>query len=522
MIEFLKIKSCEILLGIILIIFIILKIKDLFLPLFWDEAWVYGPSLIEISKGIPSLIPSIENIELQRGHPLLFHFLGGIWLKIFGISYFSLHNYALFISIVLLISLYFITYRITQNKITGLFAVMILIMQPIFFIQSSLVLPEIMLALFALWTLYVYIIECKIGYFITSSLLLYTKESGIVLLILLILLEVYKLIFIYTNKKKSFNSIGIILSPLLVIAIHFIIQKIKFGWYFFPEHIGYVETDYEIVKAKIKSIYNFIFEEQGRIVFSYLLPISILIGFNNSKLWKRVLIVLILFTVVKLTFNRWSIDKYINEIISILLIFSIPFIYKNEIKENNTKIFLSLIIILFIIAFTLFSSINFFSFRYLLILIPLLILLVIVLIDNSELKYKQVVSASVFIIISLFSINSINYDTHIGDTNFNYRDAIKVQQMTISYLKENRMENSKIYTSFIFQNALTSKLSGYISDDTFFNKVHNDINEKDTEFYIFTNIEDDKKKDIILASNQTELLYRIEKGKVYSEIYKKR
>ncbi|GIV44303.1 MAG: hypothetical protein KatS3mg035_1426 [Bacteroidia bacterium] len=520
MIEFLKKIFCEILLGIILIVFIILKIEDLFLPLFWDEAWVYGPSIIEMSKGFPSLIPSIENIELQRGHPLLFHFLGGIWVKLFGQSLFSLHSFPLLISLVTLISLYVITFKITQKKITGLFSVIILIVQPIFFIQSSIILPEIMLALFAIWALYFYFIENKIGYLISSSLLLYTKESGVVLIILLLLLELFKLIFIYANKRDSIKFIGIILSPLLIISIHFIVQKLKFGWYFFPEHINYVEIDYETVKAKIKSVFNFIFEEQGRITFSYLLPISIIIGFNNSKIWKRVLVLLFLYSIVKLMFNRWDIAKYINEIISILLISSIPFIFLHEIKENNKKIYLSITIILFIISHSIFSSINFISFRYLIIIFPLLILIIVILIDNSKTNYNYLLLISTSIIVSLFNINSINNDKHIGDTNFNYRNAVKVQQKTISYLKKMKLENTKIYTSFIIQNALSSSYSGYITDNKFFTRIHNNSNEKDIEYYIFTNIEEDENKETILAKNQVELILKIESGIVFSEIYK--
>jgi hypothetical protein len=61
---------------------------------FWDEAWGYAPALKSMAQAGPSLLPGSISTDLSRGHPLLFHFLGGVWIKIFGETNLSLHAYA--------------------------------------------------------------------------------------------------------------------------------------------------------------------------------------------------------------------------------------------------------------------------------------------------------------------------------------------------------------------------------------------------------------------------------------------
>ena len=96
---------------------IIYKLKFLNLPFFWDESWVYAPSLRMMHDNGPSMMPNIIPIEYSRGHPLLFHFLGGVWLKIFGTSLISFHSFALFISVLVIIAFFFFTTAFFNVKI---------------------------------------------------------------------------------------------------------------------------------------------------------------------------------------------------------------------------------------------------------------------------------------------------------------------------------------------------------------------------------------------------------------------
>ena len=57
----------------ILIGFIILKWDALFLPYFWDEAWVYMPAIRTMAEKGPSILPGSIEADLYTGHPLFFY-----------------------------------------------------------------------------------------------------------------------------------------------------------------------------------------------------------------------------------------------------------------------------------------------------------------------------------------------------------------------------------------------------------------------------------------------------------------
>ena len=64
----------------------------------WDEIWVYAPALTEMAEIGPTLLPGVLDAELSRGHPLLFHFLGGVFINLFGDELTTFRLYALLIS----------------------------------------------------------------------------------------------------------------------------------------------------------------------------------------------------------------------------------------------------------------------------------------------------------------------------------------------------------------------------------------------------------------------------------------
>ena len=105
-VSYIKSNYYKVLFFTLLFGLIIYKLKFLNLPFFWDESWVYAPSLRMMHDNGPSMMPNIIPIEYSRGHPLLFHFLGGVWLKIFGTSLISFHSFALFISVLVIIAFF--------------------------------------------------------------------------------------------------------------------------------------------------------------------------------------------------------------------------------------------------------------------------------------------------------------------------------------------------------------------------------------------------------------------------------
>src|SRR5690554_5266519 len=175
-----KIFDSRLLAFFIIIVFIIIKIPHLDYPFFWDESYPYASAIHEMYQVGPSLSPSAISPELSRGHPTLFIFLVASWMKIFGTSLVAIHSFPLFISTLLSLSIYEISRRFFNAK-TGLIALVLIIFQPLYLVQSSMVLLEIFLAFFALLSLYFYAKNRLIPLSICLLFLFYTKESGLTL-----------------------------------------------------------------------------------------------------------------------------------------------------------------------------------------------------------------------------------------------------------------------------------------------------------------------------------------------------
>ena len=86
---------------LVLLVFVIFKIPHLFYPYYWDESWPYAPAIREMLHHGISLMPDAVNPELSRGHPLFFHAIAALWMKIFGSSHFAMHSFSPFIIVVI-------------------------------------------------------------------------------------------------------------------------------------------------------------------------------------------------------------------------------------------------------------------------------------------------------------------------------------------------------------------------------------------------------------------------------------
>ena len=86
--------------AVLLVGFVGTKAAYLSLPYYWDEAWVYAPAIHKMHASGPSLLPDNISTSLSRGHPLMFHFLGSLWLSVFGPSRESSHAFVLVTAVI--------------------------------------------------------------------------------------------------------------------------------------------------------------------------------------------------------------------------------------------------------------------------------------------------------------------------------------------------------------------------------------------------------------------------------------
>ena len=96
----------------------------------------------------------------------------------------------------------FITYRFGKkffNESIGLISAIALCLQPIFLAQSTMVLPEMMLALFSMLTLYFHFQKKYLFYFLSAIALVLTKEPGVILILAIATFSFFKQLL---NKEK--------------------------------------------------------------------------------------------------------------------------------------------------------------------------------------------------------------------------------------------------------------------------------------------------------------------------------
>jgi len=339
----------------------------------------------------------------------------------------------------------------------------------VFFAQSTFVLPEILLALFTVLSLRFYLDKKFIYTIIWLTLALFTKESAIVIWGTLTLFR-----FVDIMKSRDNNILFklkrmlIFLIPLFFIFIFFLIQKLSFGWFFFPEHISHLSIENFTNRLIGYTSYNYIYMGRNLLTFLGIAGLIILIFKKDSAL-------------------------------------------KNAKKSLYVLTF-------FIVAYLLFSSLNFYSPRYLLSILPFVLLLFVFFIKQALCKYHFVWSIVIFIAVIgnniYFTINNRSTDDH----TLGYRDMINVQKKMVMYCEDIQIYDQQIYTHFLMANNLKNKDLKYLSGDNNFHKVTNNYTES-VDYAIFTSVELDKNVYENVKENST-LLKKYAKKDCWIELYR--
>ncbi len=449
-----------------LIGFVIFKIPHLSLPYYWDEAWVYGPAVRLMAQNGPGLLPDALPVHYSRGHPLLFHFLASGWLKIFGNTITVSHSFALFVSVVLIITLYYTGSKLFDKNV-ALASVLLLLMQPIFLAQSGLVLPEVMLALFVLLSIFFFLKQKPVLYFISATLMLFTKETGVAIVFVAFILEIFRQKSVFIDRFwLAIRILFVAGSPVLVLFAYLIVQYFYHGWLFFPDHTGYITFD-------PATVWNRITEGYGAYIFIYQ---------GRNLLFFSALLLLV-----------YGIIRKVN-------------------IEHKYELFS---LCAFVLGFILVSSVNFFSNRYIMSIIPLFLLITLAITFQF---FKKATMRIVFICIALVLQIPILKKQSNSDHNLGYLNAIKTNVAMVEYCKELNIKDQAVYTYFITREILSNPLSGYISAEDKYSKLSSSYSD-DHDFYIFSSYDTPKDEWNLRNNPKMKLLKRFEIDKAWIELY---
>lgn len=498
------------------------KLPQLNVPYFWDEAWVYAPAVQEMYKNGLGLLPSFLPPELSRGHPLLFHFLGALWLKIFGVGFTSTHSYPLFISVLLLFAVYNLG-KTFFSPAVGFSASLLLAVQPVFLSQSAMLLPEVMMALWTVLTLQAYLKEKKIVFIVFATLMLLTKESGIVLLTALGCWVLFE--NAYLKKKKVWDK-EIIMSSLLLavpvclVSVFFIIQYFQNGWFFYPEHLGMVTKTWGDFHGKFIASYGFLFEGQGRYLLTIMFFISITLFWKTLTWIERMFVAMGYLVVIRIYLDYWW---HLNAKLMIVLmlivlakIFQLIFIKMYDTSKEYGRILLPMAFFSFL--YFCFSAFNYISFRYLIAAFPFVIL-TLVFFSYHILENKKWIFYTFIILSAVNTTRQLDKYEHVGDHNMCYLEGIKVQQDMVKYFEENNFYKKKTLVNFLNGINLTKQTAGYRSTENEFTSL-TDTLTSDVEYCVFTNIEMDKKYDSLMLVLNLEHIKTFESSYAWIDLYK--
>ncbi|MDC0231102.1 glycosyltransferase family 39 protein [Aureispira] len=346
--------------------------------MFHDELGVYGQGIFYLLDHGPSMIPGDMIPVLSRGHPLFFMFFVSLFTKLLGGSYIS----AKFVILVLSLALIFCTYLLGKElfgKKSALISAIILSFQPVFFAQSTLILPEIMLALLSVLSILFYIKRRYIWYFFTAALLCLTKETGIVIFAGIALNEWYKNQF--RINLKLILTIVKWLAPISCFIIFLIVQKLQHGWFLYPYHTSLISFNAVDICNRFFLGFKHLFYDQGRII----LCIAALLNLIGNKE-----------------------------------------------KINNSKDGIMFLFGAIMLIFFAFSSLNYFMVRYQLMVLPIMIISAVALINTKHNKISPKIYIPIYFLLTL--PYQYSFRTFSTDANMNYLITVENMQKSISKL----------------------------------------------------------------------------------------
>jgi 4-amino-4-deoxy-L-arabinose transferase-like glycosyltransferase len=510
-----------------IILFIALKISALHYPFYWDESWSYAPGVKLMYLHGPSLMPNAIDQFYSRGHPLLFYASAAAWMKIFGASHFSQHSFALFISVLLIIAMYEVCIRLF-NKRVAVISLFLLPLQVIFYVQATFLLPEMMIALLSLLSLYFYVKGRHKLTILSLTALLFTKESGMVLALVL---GIHAFFYLFNKEErrraraKKFLSVAL---PCMLIGIFFLLQKRLNGWYLYPEHTGYIQLVRHVFWYKFMYALDTLFAHDNRIrLFQLLLLLCVIVAVHLREIRYAapLLTAYLIFITVDNRFH-WVPRKALFLLLMGSFFYAIrQLIHLSDTRTKQKTQFIYLGTS-FLFSYLVFSCINFFSARYLLCAMAILFILVAAYFDFLISRlYDQIYKLTIACIM-LIAYYAFKYNDGLLDKNLGAFDAMKVQEEVVTYFEKSGLYDKSIATdNFLNVEHLQKPFTGFLHSDHTFSSVTYNISSA-TDYVILDNIKLDAKGqnlmyDTVSSSPSFQLVYKSAKGPAWAEVYKR-
>jgi hypothetical protein len=176
----------------------------------------------------------------------------------------------------------------------------------------------------------------------------------------------------------------------------------------------------------------------------------------------------------------------------------------------------------FIISFLVFTSLAYYSTRYLLLAMIPVMLLTAAFFDLLLRQSHRIFYLPVLLLIIFTGYHSYKHTFGYGDCRLGAFDAMKVQQEMVNYLEQNNCYKQKIYVnSYLGREHLIDPSTGFRNTTAKFEKVTS-IMDTTVQWLAFDNLEPDENYARHLQDTTLHLANRIAHGEVWCEIYMRR
>lgn len=509
----------------VLILFITFKIPHLFYPYYWDESWPYAPAITEMYHHGISLMPGAIDTNLSRGHPLFFHAIGALWMKIFGASHPSMHSFALTISVFFLVAIYEAGLRLFNQRV-AILALLLAATQALFFVQSSFVLFEMLIAFLAFLSLYFYTTNRYLPTALCLAALFLTKESG---LIMGFVLGIDALIRFFSKdddlqiKLKRIASVGF---ACICVGVFFLLQKRLMGWYILPLYNDLIEHNWDHFWGAFRlcCVYATFIEDYRFYYFFLLLVLSVFAAAYKKQYGIAMIIVPAVFIYIIINpslsqYEEQSQRTFAAFIVSFLLF--LYFIGRGKLFSTPQLRFIRLGVC-FIFCFLIFSALNFFTVRYLLAAIVPLLFITAVLIDKFTAIMNRGLYFPAVIIVLGISCYAFMNDKGNGDADLAAFDNMRLQQSAVDYLEQHKLYDKNIGSgSYLLREHLIDTATGFLRNGKTFTNVKWTINDS-TDFIVVDDLEPDSRYADIKKDTGFKRVFRNQNSYNWAEIYERR
>jgi 4-amino-4-deoxy-L-arabinose transferase-like glycosyltransferase len=258
--------------------------------------------------------------------------------------------------------------------------------------------------------------------------------------------------------------------PVVTFASFMIMQKIHFGWFLFPEHIGMTILDPQVILERLGSFSFKLLIQHGKIT-----------------------------------------------LLALALAGVIVLIRKKAISVQQTHVLV--LSSLFVLLYMLFSAMNFFTTRYLLSVLPFFIICgawIISEIFSGRSLSRNLVVASLALIFAYHSF--IGYRSE-ADVSLAYKNTVKLHQEAVHYAEEMQWQQKHLFTSFLMLYNLSDHNLGYLGNKykPFVNLNKNPKNNYDV--YLFYSNEPNPEYNQVKSDSCYILKKRFESGGAWAEYY---